>query len=90
MSRFFLNRLLDVLRSMEDRCQVPLTLEAKIDINWFTQFLPKFNDIIFFDHRPINAAIELDGSLQTSGGPSVLPCYPLGFHEFAYCTFREA
>ena len=34
-SRFFLNRLLEVLRSMEDRKQIPLTLEAKRDINWF-------------------------------------------------------
>ena len=67
MSRFFLNRLLDVLRSREDNSKVPLTLEAKRDINWFIQFLPKFNGVISFDHRPINAAIELDASLQGLG-----------------------
>ena len=35
--RFFLNRLLSVLRSMEDKKQVPLTLEAERDINWFVK-----------------------------------------------------
>ena len=67
MSSFFLNRLLDVLHSWEDRSQVPLALEAKRDINWFTQFVPKFNVVIFFDHRPINTAIELNASLQGLG-----------------------
>ena len=44
-SRFFLNRLVDVLRSMEDRIQVPLTIEAKRDVNWFVKFLPNFNTV---------------------------------------------
>ena len=47
-SRFFLNMLLDVLRSMEDR-QVRLSNDALQDINWFLQFLPKFNGVTFFD-----------------------------------------
>ena len=50
-SRFFLNRLLDMLRSMEDRRQVRLSNDALRDINWFLQFLPKFNGVTFFDQR---------------------------------------
>ena len=38
--RFFLNRLLDGLRPMEDKQQVPLALQAKRDVNWFTKFFP--------------------------------------------------
>ena len=34
-SHFFLNRLLEFLRTMEDSGQVNLPLEAKRDINWF-------------------------------------------------------
>ena len=85
-SRLFLNRLLGVLRSMEDRSQVPITLEAKRDINWFIQFLPKLNGVTFFDYRPINAIIELDVSLQglgARGGDQVYsPGIPLGYMNF--------
>ena len=66
-SRFFLNRHLDILRSMEDRHQVQLTTEALREIYWFLQFLPRFNGITFFYQRPINVAIELDASLQGMG-----------------------
>ena len=66
-SRFFLNCLLEVLRSMEDRKQVPITLEAKRDFNWFIKFLPHYNGVTFFDHKPVNYSIELDASLQGLG-----------------------
>ena len=66
-SRFFLNRLLDVLRSMHDKDQVALSQEAQRDINWFQKFLPTFNGITIFDHRPIAHEIELDVCLQGLG-----------------------
>ena len=52
-SRFFLNRLLDVLRTMHDKDQVPLSTEAQRDINWFIKFVPTFNGVPIFDHSPI-------------------------------------
>ena len=52
-SRFFLNRLLDVLHSMHDKNQVLLSSEAQKDINWFQKFLPTFNGVTIFDHRLI-------------------------------------
>ena len=66
-SRFFLNRLLEFLRSMEDRDQVDLPVEAKRDINWFLKFLPSFNGITSFDQKSIDGSIELDASLQGLG-----------------------
>ena len=66
-SRFFLNRLLDVLRSMHDKDQVALPPEAQRDINWFQKFLPSFNGVTIFDHRPIAHEIELDACLQGLG-----------------------
>ena len=66
-SRFFLNRLLDVLRSIHDKDQVVLSQEAQRDINWFQKFLPTFNGITIFDHRPIAHDIELDACLQGLG-----------------------
>ena len=71
---------------MEDRCQVPLTVEAKRDIIWFMQFLPRFNGITIFDHRPISAKIELDASLQGLGarwGDRIYSLVlPLGYMNF--------
>ena len=55
---------LDVLRSTGDRQYIALTVEAKRDINWFIKFLLQFNGVTFFDQRPTNISIELDGSLQ--------------------------
>ena len=66
-SRLILNRLLEVLHSMEDKKQVALTIDAKRDINWFIKFLPLYNYITFFDHRPTNYSIELDASLHGLG-----------------------
>ena len=86
VSRFFLNRLLDVLRSMEDRRQVELTNDALRDINWFLQFLPKFNGVTFFDQRPITIEIELNASLQGLGARWGSQIYalaiPLGYMNF--------
>ena len=51
-SRFYLNCLLDFLRSMEDRGSIPLTVEEKREINWFLKFLPTFNGTTFFITGP--------------------------------------
>ena len=60
---FFLNKLFEVLCSMEDRRQVTLSLEAKRDINWFLKFLSTCNSITFF----VDASIELDVNVQGLG-----------------------
>ena len=64
-SRFFLNRLLHLLRTMHDKDQVQLSVDAQRDINWFSKFLPTFYGVTIFDHRPITFDIELDACLQS-------------------------
>ena len=75
-SRFFLNCLLHVLRNMHDKNQVLLTAE----------FLPTFNGVTIFDHRPISFQIELDACLQGLGARCGAQVYafplPLGYMDF--------
>ena len=67
-SRFFLNRLLGVLRSMEDKKKQSLIItEARRDINWFLKFISLYNGVTFFNHKLIDYSIELDASLQGMG-----------------------
>ena len=84
-SRFFLNRLLHVLRTMHDRNQVQLSLDVQRDINWFSKFLPTFNGTTIFDHRPIAFEMELDACLQGLGARCGNQVYaiplPLGYMD---------
>ena len=66
MSRFFLNRLLDVLRSMEDRRQVELTNDF-MGHQLVSPVSGQVQWCYFFYQRPINIGIELDASLQGFG-----------------------
>ena len=74
---------------MEDRGSIPLTVEAKMDINWFLKFLPTFNGTTFFDHRPITVSMELDASLQGLGARWGHQVYnltiPLGYNNRNIC-----
>ena len=46
---------------------VPVSMEAKRDINWFLKLIPLYNGVTFFDQRSIDHSIELDASLQAMG-----------------------
>ena len=65
--RFFLNQLLDFLRSIEDKGHTALTIDAKRYINWFVKFMPTFNGVVFFNQKPVKCSIELDASLRGPG-----------------------
>ena len=84
-SRFFLNRILHVLRTMHDKDQVQLSVDAQRDINWYSKFLPTFNGVTIFDHRPIAFDIELDACLQGLGARCGNQVYalplPLGYMD---------
>ena len=66
-SRFFLNRMLEVLRNSQKRVKIQLTPEFHRDLNWFREFIPKFNGCAFFVHQNIQYEIELDACLQGLG-----------------------
>ena len=66
-SRPFLNRMLDTLRAAHKQEIIAINCEFKRDINWFNTFLPRFNGVAFFSHKPIHTHVELDASLQGLG-----------------------
>ena len=87
ISRPFLNRMLDLLRASDKFTKIILTTEFKQDLNWFLQFLPRFNGKAFISHRQVTEEIELDASLQGLGARWGQYVYtvpiPLGYKDFS-------
>ena len=50
----FLNKMLDVLCSNHVRTSITLTTEVKHDLNWFEKFLPLYNGVSLYDHKPVD------------------------------------
>ena len=67
-SRIFLNRMLELLRSAHGRSKILLTPDFKRDLGWFAKFLPTYNGISLYDHKPIGLTLELDACLTGFGG----------------------
>ena len=66
-SRFFLNRMLELLRTNNKNSTIILTDDFHRDLNWFCKFVPRFNGTAFFVHKQVNYEIELDACLQGLG-----------------------
>ena len=64
----FLNRMLALLRSGHTGQKITLTHEFKRDLRWFDKFLPLYNGVSLYDHRPIDHTRELDACLSGLGG----------------------
>ena len=67
-ARVFLNRMLDLLRSAHGRQKIWLTPDFKRDLRWFAKFLPTYNGVSLYDHKPTGATLELDTCLTSFGG----------------------
>ena len=67
-SRFFVNRMLDLLRRNYDASSITLDHDFKRDLRWFQSFLSQYNGTSFFDHKPIHHVVELDACLVGLGG----------------------
>ena len=67
-ARFFLNRMLQVLRDNTNNRYIVLTKEFQKDLNWFSLFLTSYNGVTMYDSRPISKYIYLDASLTGLGG----------------------
>ena len=52
--------MLDPLRSSDKLSKISLTVDFKRDLNWFVEFIPKFNGKASISHHPISEEIELD------------------------------
>ena len=82
-ARIFLNRMLDLLRS----AHVLLTPDFKRDLRWFAKFLPMYNGVSLYDHKPIDLTLELDTCLTGFGSRCGRSIYHLhivrGFRQWA-------
>ena len=61
-ARFFLNRMLQLLRDNHTKNNIRLTEGFLKDLKWFNTFLCSYNGVTFYDNKPIQAVIELDAS----------------------------
>ena len=67
-ARIFLNRMLHLLRDNYDKSSITLTHDFRRDLRWFVKFVRSYSGTSFFDHKPIEATIELDACLTGFGG----------------------
>ena len=67
-ARFFLNRMLQVLRDHVSNTIIHLTPDFFKDLQWFCTLLKHYNGVTIYDVRPISADIYLDASLTGLGG----------------------
>ena len=67
-ARSFLNRMLDVLRSAECNDRIKLTDDFHRDLLWFDTFLPFYNGVSLYGHKPTTDTLELDACLTGLGG----------------------
>ena len=85
-SRPFLNRMMDTLRAAHKQDTIVIDCEFRRDLNWFTKFLPKFNGVAFFNHKPIHTHVELDASLEGLGAMCCQEIYaialPIGYQNY--------
>ena len=67
-ARYFLNRLLDTLRTMKQD-KAPMTEAISKDINWFLTFVTSFNGTATYMHENLycSEVIELDACLSGMG-----------------------
>ena len=66
-SRYFLNRMLELLRSAHKKDTILLNHGFHKDLKWFQQFVPNFNGTAFFVHQNVHHEIQLDACLQGLG-----------------------
>ena len=80
-ARYFLNRMLKLLRDNHNNQNICLTDEFFKDLKWFQVFLTSYNGTTFYHQPPLHKHIYLDASLEGLGG-----CYDN--HVYALCIPR--
>ena len=60
--------MLDVLRSAECNDRIKLTDDFHRDLHWFDTFLPLYNGVSLYGHKPTTDTLELDACLTGLGG----------------------
>ena len=82
-ARYFLNRMLQLLREHHGRVRIHLNHEFHRDLRWFQRFLPLYNGVSMYDHKRLDHQVHLDACLKGLGGVCQNMVYhiaiPLGF-----------
>ena len=85
-ARFFLKRMLSLLRQHASKNYVILDQEFQKNLNWFNTFLLQYNGITFYDKVYPQDKVILDASLQGLGGVFKNMVYslqiPKGFNNY--------
>ena len=85
-ARFFLNRMLQLLRDHTSKSIIPLNRAFHRDLNWFNTFLLQFNGVTFFDYKEPDHIVYLDACLTDFGAAFANKVYalpiPLGFKNY--------
>ena len=78
-ARYFLNRMLHLLRTTHDTHVINLNNDFHQNLNWFVMFLTQYNGVTFYDNHVVQETIVLDACLQGLGGTFTIP---LGFKDY--------
>ena len=62
-ARFFLNRMLQVLRDNYEVKKILLNKEFFSDLTWFNVFLSQYNEVTYYHHTHCHSQMHLDASL---------------------------
>ena len=85
-ARFFLNRMLQLLRQHTSKSTIFLNSAFHRDLNWFNTFLLQFNGVTFFDYKQPDHTVYLDACLTGFGAAFANNIYalsiPLGFKNY--------
>ena len=89
-ARYFLNRMLQLLRDNFDKNTIKVTSDFTKYLIWFKNFLASYNGVTFYDIRPLQDQIHLDACLTVLGGAFNNMVYfipiPKRLSGLQYCT----
>ena len=85
-TRFFLNRMLQLLRQHTSKSTISLNPAFHRDLNWFNVVLLQFNGVTLFDYKQPDHTVYLDACLTGFGAVFANKVYaltiPLGFKNY--------
>ena len=85
-ARYFLNRMLHLLRTNHEARIINLNNDFHQDLKWFVTFLTQYNGVTFYDNQLVQETIVLDACLQGLGGAFNNEVYalsiPPGFKDY--------
>ena len=66
-SRYFLNRMLQMLRNNVQSRKILITPDFRKDLPWFNQFLTQYNGVTYYDTNYCHTEVHLDACLSGLG-----------------------